>query len=92
MPEPEEEQPSQTKTEDSTPAGDSPLTPAEYRLLQCLLYRRDWSWVQAEGYMLSVLSDSINDKLYDVFLDSVMDDTPALIEDYIDDLKEMVKP
>lgn len=92
MPEQEAEQPAQTKTEDSIPTGDSPLTPAEYRLLQCLLYGRDWSWVQAEGYMLSVLSDSINDKLYDVFLDSVMDDTPALIEDYIDDLKEMIKP
>ena len=42
--------------------------------------------------MLSVLSDSINDKLYDIFLDSVLDDTPALIEDYIEDVKEMVKP
>ena len=42
--------------------------------------------------MLSVLSDSINDKLYDIFQDSVMDDSPALVEDYIDDLKEMVAP
>ena len=71
---------------------DSPLSPAEYRLLQCLLYGRDYSWVQAEGYMLSVLSDSINDKLYDSFLDSVLDDTPELVEDYIDELKEMVAP
>lgn len=72
--------------------GDTPLSPAEYRLLQCLLYGRDYGWVQAEGYILSVLLDSINDKLYDVFLDAVLDDTPMPIEDYIDDLKEMVHP
>jgi len=39
-----------------------------------------------------VLSDSINDKLYEIFLDTVMDDTPELVEDYIDDLKEMIHP
>ena len=71
---------------------DCPLSDAEYRLLQCLLYRRDCSWVQSEGYLLSVLVDSINDKLYDTFLDSVLDDTPEPVEDYIDELKEMVHP
>ena len=74
------------------PDADCPLSGPEYRLLQCLLYGRDWSWIHAEGLMLSVLSDSINDKLYDTFLDSVMDDTPELIEDYIEDLKEMIAP
>ena len=71
---------------------DTPLDPAEYRLLQCLLYGGDIGWVQAEGRMLSVLVDGINEKLYDTFLDSVLDDTPQLIEDYIDDLKEMIHP
>ena len=44
--------------------------------------------------MLSVLADSINEKLYDQFLDSVLtvEDIPQLVEDYIDDLKEMVAP
>ena len=69
-----------------------PLSSPEYRLLQCLLYGCSTGWVQAEGYMLSVLVDGINEKLYDSFMDSVLDDSPALIEDYIDDLKEMVKP
>ena len=69
-----------------------PLSGPEYRLLQCLLYGRSLSWIREEGYMLSVLSDSINDKLYDVFMDSVLDDTPELVEDYIEELKEMVKP
>ena len=71
---------------------DTPLEPAERRFLQCLLYDRDITWVQAEGYLLSVLVDGINEKLYDTFLDSVLDDTPQLIADYIDDLKEMIHP
>ena len=69
-----------------------PLTGPEYRLLQSLLYGKGVDWVSSEGYLLSVLVDSINEKLYDSFLDSVLDDTPELIEDYIDDLKEMVAP
>ena len=64
----------------------------EYRLLQCLLYGRDAGWVQAEGWLLSVLVDGINEKLFDTFQDSVLDDTPQLVEDYIDELKEMVRP
>ncbi len=71
---------------------DSPLNDAEYRLLHCLLYNGSISWVQTEGHMMSVLVDSINEKLYDTFMDSVLDDTPELIEDYIDELKEVVKP
>lgn len=74
------------------PGGDTPLNPAEYRLLQCLLYGGDRGWVQAEGHLLSVLVDGVNEKLYDTFLDSVLDDAPQVVEDYIDDLKEMVRP
>lgn len=74
------------------PSADSPLAPAEYRLLQCLLYGKSWSWVRTEGYILSVLLDGINDKLYDTFLDTVVDDTPGVTADYIEDLKEMIKP
>ena len=94
--EPEVPEPIPAVTEEpemvSSAAEDSPLTGHEYRLLQCLLYGRDFSWVHKEGLMLSVLSDSINDKLYDIFQDSVMDDSPSLVDDYIDDLKEMVAP
>ena len=71
-------------------AGECPLEPAEYRLLQCLLYGRDTGWVQEEGRLLSGLVDGVNEKLYDTFMDCVLDDTPRLVEDYIDDLKEMV--
>lgn len=72
--------------------GDTPLSPPEYRLLQCLLYGGDTGWVQAEGHLLSILVDGVNEKLYDTFLDTVIDDGPQLIEDYIDELKEMVHP
>lgn len=90
---PEEEAPQEVFLPVETAGdGDSPLTPAEYRLLQSLLYGRDFGWVQTEGYLLSVLVDSINEKLYDEFMDSVLDDTPELVSDYIDDLKEMVHP
>lgn len=71
---------------------DTPLSPQEYRLMQCLLYGRSLSWIQAEGCILSVLVDNINEKLYDTFQDTVLEDSPALIEDYIDELKEMVAP
>ena len=72
----------------------TPLSKEEYRLLQCLLYGRDYDWVRSSGLMLSVLVDSINEKLFDEFADSVLtlDSRPELIEDYIQDLKEMVRP
>ena len=79
--------------ETSDPPG-CPLPSREYRLLQCLLYGRPLDWIRQEGLMLSVLTDSINDILFDTFSDTVLasDDPPELIEDYIDDLKAMVKP
>ena len=89
----EETPPAQTPATADEPE-DTPLTKDEYRLLQSLLYGRDYGWVRSSGLMLSVLVDGINDKLYDTFSDSVLlgDDPPELIEDYIADLKEMIHP
>ena len=89
----EEAPPAQTPAPAEEPE-DTPLTKDEYRLLQSLLYGRDYGWVRSSGMMLSVLVDGINDKLYDTFSDSVLlgDDPPELIEDYIADLKEMIHP
>lgn len=78
--------------EEAAPQPDTPLTPDEARLLQCLLYGGDTGWVQASGHLLSVLTDSINEKLYDTFGDTVLDEGPQVIEDYMEDLKEMVRP
>jgi len=79
-------------TEPAAPYQDCPLTETEYRLMKSLLYGHDLQWVHGEGHILSVLLDSINDKLYDIFLDTVLEDGPCLVEDYIDELKEMVTP
>ncbi len=78
--------------EPSGPDGAPPLDPAERRLVRCLLYGGDLGWVLEEGLLLSVLVDGVNEKLYDLFLDSVLSDEPQVLEDYIDDLKEMVGP
>lgn len=59
--------------------------------MQNLLYGGDMGWVQREGKMVSVLLDSINEILYDTFQDAVIEDQ-QVVEDYIDELKEMVKP
>lgn len=93
-PEEEEVAPSPLPMDSASTEEGGPLSRTEYRLLQSLLYGTDYSWVQSEGHMLSVLVDSINEKLYDEFMDSVLllEDSPQLIEDYIDDLKEMVHP
>ncbi|MBQ8587106.1 MAG: TerB N-terminal domain-containing protein [Oscillospiraceae bacterium] len=72
------------------PSEELPLNEPELRLLRCLLYGGSLGWVQAEGQLLSVLVDGINEKLYDIFLDTVLLDTPEVIEDYMDELKEMV--
>ena len=71
---------------------DCPLDDTEYRLVRDLLYGGDLQWVHTEGHILSVLLDSINDKLYDVFLDTVLEDGPSVVEDYIEELKEMIMP
>ena len=71
--------------------GDCPLDKTQYRLMQNLLYGGDTSWVQREGKIVSVLLDSINEILYETFQDAVIEDQ-QVVEDYIDELKEMVKP
>lgn len=82
-------QPSPPQPEE--PLGESPLDKTQYRLMQNLLYGGDTSWVQREGKMVSVLLDSINEILYETFQDAVIEDQ-QVVEDYIDELKEMVKP
>ncbi len=71
-----------------------PLTAAEYRLVQCLLYGRELSWVSAQATPLSVLTDGVNDKLFDLFQDTVLtgQEPPRVLEDYVDELKELIQP
>ncbi len=72
---------------------DSPLDAEESAFLKALLNGGDWKeQARAAGRMCSILADSINEKLFDLFGDTVIDfsdETPVLIEDYTDELKGM---
>lgn len=70
------------------------LSNIEYEFLKCLLYGKNYGdLVKSNGLMLSVLVDSINEKLFDIFCDTVLifdGDKPELIEDYEDELKDIL--
>lgn len=72
---------------------DSPLDNDESLFIKALLYGRDVdAAAKSCGKMVSILADSINEKLFDTFGDTVIDfsaDRPELIEDYTDELREM---
>lgn len=72
------------------------LDAIEVEFLQCLLQGKPYDALLREhGVMLSVLVDSINEKLFDQFADTVIlfeGDVPELIEDYADELKGMITP
>ncbi|MCR4646062.1 MAG: TerB N-terminal domain-containing protein [Oscillospiraceae bacterium] len=78
------------------PTSDLPLAPEEYRFLQALLYGGDWRQAAKDaGKLPSVLTEAVNEKLFDRFGDTVIDDAcdvPELIEDYTDELKGMIQP
>lgn len=69
------------------------LTAEENGFLQALLSGSDIKAYSAgKGVLLSVLADGINEKLFDIFADNVIDfadDCPVILEDYFDDVKEM---
>ena len=70
------------------------LTDDEYHYLKDLLYGRDTSWTGTKGLMPSILTDSINEKCYEEFGDTVLEagDPPSVIEDYLEDLKGTIEP
>ncbi len=77
---------SESEAESITEGIDS-LSKLEKRFLDCLLKNTPTNWIIKEGLTSSILCDSINEKLYTMFEDNVIENE-ALIEDYIDDLKE----
>ena len=62
--------------------------------MQKMLYGEDYeSFLHKKGIMLSVIVDCVNEKLFDLFGDTVIDfngDVPELIEDYIEELKGII--
>ena len=93
----EPEQPAAVETYPAEPARQNELniSEQEYHFLQCLLYGKTYAeFVKSKGLLLSVLVDSINDNLFDRFGDTVImynGDKPELTEDYIDELKGIIK-
>lgn len=71
------------------------LNEVELNFLDCLLNGRNWlESARISGNMPSVLSDSINEKLFDSFGDTVIDfsgDVPMIVEDYADDIHMLIK-
>lgn len=64
-------------------------------LLDCLLHKQPYdALTQANGVMLSLLVDEINERLYDEIGDTVLEqdgDTLSLVPDYLDDLKAIFR-
>lgn len=88
--EPNESSGGQKQTENEAGLGDT-----EYRFMHGLLYGESYDgFIKEKGMMLSVIADSINEKLFDIFGDTVITfegDSPELIEDYIEELKGIIK-
>lgn len=72
----------------------SPLDDTEAAFLRIMLSGGDHSAFASEnGLMVSVVCDSINEKLFDMFGDTVIEyigDEPSVIEDYAEELKGIV--
>ena len=66
----------------------------EIRFMRALLYNGNTAEVAKScGKLVSILADSVNDKLFDTFSDTIIDfsgDSPQIIEDYTDELKQII--
>ena len=82
-------------TGDDTVPDELPLDAAEYGFLRCLLHGGDINAAAAKaGKLPSIIADSINEKLFDIFADTVIDISGGgfeIIEDYTDELKGLIK-
>ena len=89
-----EEVRAEEKTNDDPMHDNSPLDDNEHEFVRRLLYGGDWAaFIRENKLMLSVIADSVNEKLFDIFGDTVIGfsgDDPAVIEDYADELKGMI--
>lgn len=84
--------------DDKSASDELPLDDNEYEFLKLIIYKdaksvRDFA--KSKMLMISVIADSINDKLFDMFDDTVLEfesDVPNVIEDYLEELKGLIKP
>ncbi len=68
------------------------LSVEEYDLVMCLLNNGNPIGLDLNGKFMSVIVDSINEKLFDEIGDVVIEDgnPPRLVEDYLDELEELL--
>ncbi len=82
--------PAEEKSEDCSA---SLLNAEELAFLAALINNEDWKKAASDsGSMPSLMADSINDKLFDSFGDTVIDyssDQPEVISDYEDELRQL---
>ena len=95
QPEPEAQPVPEVQPEPASSApADTPFGPDEYFFLHALLYGEEWrSHLKERHIQLSMLADSINEKMMDLIGDTVIEfagDDPEIIEDYAEDLREMI--
>ena len=87
-------QPEQTAAEPMAPAGAGPLSPLETTFLVGILEQRTVSELLGPTDPFpSVIVDTINEKLFDLIGDAVIEfdgDQPSVIEDYLDDIREVL--
>lgn len=91
--EPDEHEMPLTESEPNEPQGMAGLSDDEYTLLRCLLLGEDCR-ERLGGAMLSVIADSVNEKLFDLLGDTAIvfdGDTPTVLEDYIEELKGIIE-
>lgn len=78
--------------QNSSPAQECLLSAHEEAFLKSLLYRGNWRGTAAGcGILPSMIADTVNEKLFDIFGDTVIEfdgEIPAIIEDYAAELKE----
>ena len=72
----------------------TPLNDSERFFLKCLIDNTEYgSYLRKNNIMLSVIIDSINEKMFEIFADTVIiceNETPIIIDDYLEELKNYI--
>lgn len=91
----EEELPETYEETDVSPEEGQLLDKAELSFLKALIFGGDWAGsARSSGYIPSVLADSINEKLFDQFGDTIIDfseDIPQIVEDYLEEMRTLIE-
>lgn len=73
--------------DDDDHEGFNSLSAQEKRYLRCLFDGQSTNWVILEGLLPSLICDSINEKLFESFQDTVIEND-EIVKDYVEELKK----